>query len=126
MARPGMLLCCCAAALLAAWWGTANASLSSPPTGAPLEDEAENQENILSQVRLAWKPSELGRGSRTLEVISQRRIRNDGEWTAGVPKVLLKCTDSSLTLASLMAPKNPKPKPTTRNASEHVQKVLHN
>ncbi|XP_026559161.1 olfactomedin-like protein 2B isoform X2 [Pseudonaja textilis] len=50
MARPGMLLCCCAAALLAAWWGTANASLSSPPTGPPLEDEAENQENILSQL----------------------------------------------------------------------------
>ncbi|XP_039204911.1 olfactomedin-like protein 2B isoform X2 [Crotalus tigris] len=50
MARPGVLLCCCAAALLAAWWGSANASLSSPPTGAPLEDEAENQENILSQL----------------------------------------------------------------------------
>ncbi|KAK9403845.1 olfactomedin-like 2B [Crotalus adamanteus] len=50
MARPGVLLCCCTAALLAAWWGSANASLSSPPTGAPLEDEAENQENILSQL----------------------------------------------------------------------------
>lgn len=71
MARPGMLLCCCAAALLAAWWGTANASLSSPPTGAPLEDEAENQENILSQVRRrlreqqavgAWKGESDPRG----------------------------------------------------------------
>ncbi|KAG8132911.1 hypothetical protein E2320_010741 [Naja naja] len=50
MARPGMLLCCCVAALLAAWWGIANASLSSPPTSPPLEDEAENQENILSQL----------------------------------------------------------------------------
>ncbi|XP_032082247.1 olfactomedin-like protein 2B [Thamnophis elegans] len=50
MPRPGMLLWCCAAALLAAWWGAADASPSSLPTGAPLEDEAENQENILSQL----------------------------------------------------------------------------
>ncbi|XP_063154591.1 olfactomedin-like protein 2B [Candoia aspera] len=50
MARPVVLLYCCAAALLAAWWGTASASLSSPPTGAPLQDEADNQENILSQL----------------------------------------------------------------------------
>uniref|UniRef100_A0ABM5G9M3 Olfactomedin-like protein 2B n=1 Tax=Pogona vitticeps TaxID=103695 RepID=A0ABM5G9M3_9SAUR len=56
MARPGVLLCCCcSAALLAAWW--AGATASSPPpasaasaAGAPLQDEADNQENILSQL----------------------------------------------------------------------------
>ncbi|XP_062989818.1 olfactomedin-like protein 2B isoform X2 [Elgaria multicarinata webbii] len=49
MARPVALLCC-SAALLAAWWGAAGASPRSSPAGAPLQDEAENQENILSQL----------------------------------------------------------------------------
>ncbi|XP_060088428.1 olfactomedin-like protein 2B isoform X2 [Heteronotia binoei] len=53
MARPVELLCyCCSAALLAAWWGTACANPSASPStaGAPLQDEADNQENILSQL----------------------------------------------------------------------------
>ncbi|XP_061440138.1 olfactomedin-like protein 2B isoform X2 [Rhineura floridana] len=55
MARPMRLLCCCSAALLAAWWGAISAS-ASPSSGAaavggaPLQDEADNQENILSQL----------------------------------------------------------------------------
>ncbi|XP_054837970.1 olfactomedin-like protein 2B [Eublepharis macularius] len=52
MARPVALLCCCCwAALLAAWGGSARAEPSaSPAAGAPLQDEADNQENILSQL----------------------------------------------------------------------------
>ncbi|CAI5776328.1 Hypothetical predicted protein [Podarcis lilfordi] len=50
MARPVALLCCCsAAALLAACWGS-SAAPASPAAGAPLHDEADNQENILSQL----------------------------------------------------------------------------
>nr|XP_056701655.1 olfactomedin-like protein 2B [Euleptes europaea] len=44
MARPATLLCC-SAALLAAWWGAACAA-GAPP----LQDEADNQENVLSQL----------------------------------------------------------------------------
>ncbi|XP_033007119.1 olfactomedin-like protein 2B isoform X2 [Lacerta agilis] len=47
MARPVALLCCCSAALLAACWGPSSGAI---PTGAPLQDEADNQENILSQL----------------------------------------------------------------------------
>ncbi|XP_034978899.2 olfactomedin-like protein 2B isoform X1 [Zootoca vivipara] len=50
MARPVALLCCCSAALLAACWGPSGATPSATPAGAPLQDEADNQENILSQL----------------------------------------------------------------------------
>ncbi|XP_066479003.1 olfactomedin-like protein 2B [Tiliqua scincoides] len=48
MARPVVLLWGCSAALLAAWWGSASAS--PPPASPQLQDEADNQENILSQL----------------------------------------------------------------------------
>ncbi|XP_077188684.1 olfactomedin-like protein 2B [Paroedura picta] len=51
MARPvALLCCCCSAALLAAWWGPASADPGPATAGAPLQDEADNQENILSQL----------------------------------------------------------------------------